>query len=112
MPRYSTAGRLDLQPRPRHLAEVRPARCPLLDDKVVPDVLAPRLESQIGEDREDPAERVADRLFPDVEIAGRVILEDRVLGVEREDRVDVVLVPGLVVDVDELLERCAIQSGG
>ena len=57
-----------------------------------------------------PVMAFADRLAPDVDVAGDVVLEDRVLGVHRDDRLDVVLVPGGVVAVDELLQLLAVHG--
>src|SRR5512132_2262796 len=104
------ARRLDLEPGALHLPEMGTPSRPLLDDQIVAEVLAARLEVEIGEDREDPADRAPDRFSPDVEVAGRVILEHRVVGVHLHDRVDVVVVPRAVVAIDELLELGAVQG--
>ena len=72
--------------------------------EVVADVGATRLEAEIREHREDARHRAPDLLAADVHVAGHVVLEDRVLRVHRDDRLDVVVVPGSVVAVDELLE--------
>src|SRR5512132_3178886 len=104
------ACRLDLEPGSLHLPEMGTPSRPLLNDEIVAEVLAARLEVEIGEDREDPADRAPDRFSPDVEVAGRVILEHRVVGVHLHDRVDVVVVPRAVVAIDELLELGAVQG--
>ena len=63
-----------------------------------------------GKTREDPRDRLRDRLLADVDVARRVVLEDRVVGVHGDDRLDVVVVPGRVVAVDELLELGAVHG--
>src|SRR5204863_8059039 len=94
----------------RHRALVRTARGPLLDDEVFPDVLTTALEAQVGEDREDAAKRHADLLPADVDVAGHVVLENRVLRMHGNDRVDVVRVPRIVVAVDEVLQVGAVHA--
>src|SRR5439155_19028599 len=103
------AGRLDLDSRPGHLALLRAAGRPLLDDEVIADVRAAPFEREVGKDGEDAADRAADRFLADVDVAGRVVLEDRVVGVHREDRVDVVRVPCRVVAIDEVLKLGAVH---
>ena len=105
MPRYSTdfPGWLNLESGAAHLAEMGPVRRPLLDDEVIADVGTTGLEPKVGEDGEDAAERGPDRLAADVDVAGRVVLEHRVLRMHAHDGVYVVVRPRLVVAVDELL---------
>src|SRR5207247_8874474 len=100
----SSALLLDRHSGAAHRPLVRAAGRPLLDDEVVAEVLAPRLEAQVGEDAEDAGDRAPDRVLAYVEVAGRVVLEHRVVRVHGHDRLDVVVVPGRVVAVDELLE--------
>ena len=69
-----------------------------------------RSRSEVREDGEDPSDRAADLLAADVDVAGDVVLEDRVLGVHGDDRVDVVVVPGGVVAVDELLQLVPVHA--
>src|SRR4029078_7469098 len=83
------ARRLDLDASAGHRAFLRAAGGPLLDDEILADVLAATLEVEVGEDREDPSDRVADLLAADIEITGDVVLEDGVLGVHGDNRVDV-----------------------
>jgi hypothetical protein len=89
---------------------VRPARGPLLDDEVLADVGAARLELEIREHGEDAFDRPRDLLAADVDVAGDVVLEDGVVRVHRDDRLDVVAVPGGVVPVDEVLELLPVHG--
>src|SRR5215210_7966162 len=104
------AGRRHLHSRAAHRALLRPASRPLLHDQIVADVRAASLERQVRKDREDAGDRASDLLSADVDVAGDVVLEDRVLGVHRDDRLHVVRVPGSVVAVDELLQLLAVHS--
>src|SRR5439155_20844471 len=92
--RDRASGRLDLDAGAAHRPQVRSACGPLLDDQVLAEVLAPRLEREIGEDGEDSVDRPGDFLPAFVDVAGRVILEDRVVGVHGDDGLDVVVAPG------------------
>jgi len=104
------AGRRDLDAGPRHRPLVCATRRPLLDDEVLADVGAARLEREVREDREDARDRPADLFRPDVGVAGDVVLEDRVLRVHGDDRLDVVVVPGRVVAVDERLQLLPVHA--
>jgi hypothetical protein len=54
--------------------------------EVLAQVRAACLEGKVGEDREDAGDGLPDCLAPDVDVAGDVVLEDRILGVHRDDR--------------------------
>src|SRR5262249_44994257 len=77
---------------------------PLLRDHAVPDIKPARLEVEIGPALEDRADVLADLIGALRGLARRVVLEDHVGRVHRDDRVEVVVVPGLVVTPDRLIE--------
>ena len=78
-------------------------RRPLADDDAVARVETAAAEGEVGPVLEDPRDVRADvvALHP---LAGRVVLEHHPGRMERDDRVDVVRVPGVVVALDRPLE--------
>ena len=72
---------------------------PFLDDEVLAHIQASRRERDVRPCRED-ARDVLTNLAPLRTLTRGVILEDHVGSVHRDDRVDVVLVPGPVVAVE------------
>jgi hypothetical protein len=79
------------------------ARRPLAGAEVVRDVEAARREAHVGPALEDPGEVRANRLGADDGLlAGGVVLEDDVVGVRRDDRVEILGVPAGVVTLEQL----------
>ena len=82
---------------------------PLAHDETVPRVEAARREREVGPVGEDRGDVLANRIALGV-LAGRVVLEHHARRVHRDDRVDVVRVPCVVVARDRLLEsRCGVR---
>src|SRR4029453_19605880 len=100
----SLARRRDLDSAAPHRPLVRAAGRPFLDDEVLADVLPAAPEAEVGKHGEDAADRGADLFAPDVDVAGHVVLEDRVIGMHGEDRFDDVRVEGLVRACDEIID--------
>src|SRR5262245_25781093 len=107
-PRHLFAGRLDGRRALRERDRERAARGPLLRHDAVAHVGAAGVEPDVGEGRKYSLEDSADRGLAHGLAAARVVLEDRILGMQREDRLDVVTVPGLAVGGDHRLERMRV----
>ncbi len=78
-------------------------RRPLADDEAVAHVRPAAAERQVGPVLEDAREVRRDLVAFDA-LPGRVVLEDHARRVQRDDRVHVVGVPGLVVAPDRAFE--------
>ena len=97
--------REDVDPVPLDAAAFTVRRCrrPLADDEAVAGVEPAPREPKVGIPLEDPGDVRADVVALDT-VAGGVVLEDHAGSVERDDRLDVLGVPGVVVALDRLLE--------
>src|SRR5919198_1205903 len=94
--------RYDVDAVPLEAAAVaRRGRRPLAHDEAVANVEPPLAEREIRRVAEDRGDVLSRRLALGP-LAERVVLEHEVRRVQRADRVDVVLVPGAVVPLDQL----------
>ena len=109
----AVADREDVDAVPLDLGAVvaRRGRRPLADREVVGRVEAPAAEPQRRPPLEDPADVRANRLGALDPLAGRVVLEDDVVGVERAERVEVLAVPGLVVGARSGSRTASLTAG-
>src|SRR6476620_12044057 len=83
------------------LAFLRRVRGPLADDEVVRDAQAPAGEAKRRPALEDAADVLAHLRGPLDALAGRPVVEDDLVVMQRSDGVEVLTVPGVVVGVDQ-----------
>ena len=82
----------------------RASRCPFLRHYAVSHVGPTGIEADVRKRGEDPFQDLANGVLADTNSAARVVLEDGILGVHRQNCLYVVAVPGLPVGGNDFLQ--------
>jgi hypothetical protein len=79
--------------------------------KSIADIGTARLESDVRERGKDAFQDLANGLLADPLSAARMVFEDRIPGMHRENPLDIVAIPCLTIRGDPLLQRMLRTHG-